>query len=174
MVRFNCNAFDGKHPFWVNLVQKPKLFFLRKNLTPRLIRIRWIWQFCAGNTLFAQFGPKNKNFLFKMKVITKTNSNVLTLMVTFIYPALYMKYPFWANLPPKIKIKNFLFKMNLVPRLVRVLNSIVMFKFSLLYRKYPFLSNLVQKNQNYLFKLKFVFWIKFNMLNLTVMFNFLF
>ena len=72
------------------------------------------------------------------------------------------------------KNKNFLFKMNLVSRLVRVLNSIVMFKFSLLYRKYPFLSNLVQKNQNYLFKLKFVFWIKFNMLNLMVMFNFLF
>ena len=51
MVVFIFSVFDGKHPFWANVVQKIKIVSLRWNLVPRLIwicRIQW----CSSRFLF--------------------------------------------------------------------------------------------------------------------------
>ena len=48
-----------------------------------------------------KFGPKIQNYLFKMKFVTLTTSNNLTLMVMFNIFALDQKYSFWSNLTMK-------------------------------------------------------------------------
>ena len=51
--------------------------------------------------LLKKFGPKFQNYLFKMKFVTLTTSNNLTLMVMFNIFALDQKYSFWSNLTMK-------------------------------------------------------------------------
>ena len=41
-----------------------------------------------------KFGLNNQNFLLKMKIFTYTNTNIVNLVVTFVCPAVDMKYPF--------------------------------------------------------------------------------
>ena len=72
----------------------------------RLWSIRW-WNafvlFWTGNIRLGQISYK-KSKLFQMKVGTRTNLNMLNLMMMFICLALDGKYPFWANLIFTIKV----------------------------------------------------------------------
>ena len=100
--------------------------------------------FWTGNTIFGQIRSKSCICLLKMKFGTKSNLDMLSSVVTFIYPALDVKYPFCGafgpinqNCPFKLKFATWI---NL-----KMLNSVVMFKSFLLERMYPFWANLVQK-----------------------------
>ena len=57
-----------------------------------------------GPAFNGDFGQKNHNCLFMVKVITYTNSNMLNLIVTFICPALDMKSFFEGDLMKKMKV----------------------------------------------------------------------
>ena len=57
-----------------------------------------------------KLGPKSQNCQFKLKSVTKNNSNTQKSMMVFTYSVFYFclfclfrKYPFWPNLVPKFK-----------------------------------------------------------------------
>ena len=124
MVMFTFFVFNRKYPFWANFVQKIKIVSLRWNLIPRLIRICRIQWWCsrfmfsAGNTFLGNFGPKNQNCQFKVKLDTYTNWNMQNSMVMFTFFVFDRKYYFWANLFKKIKIVSI--RWNLIPCLIRI------------------------------------------------------
>ena len=76
------SVFDRKLLFWANLVKKIKIVSLTWNLVPRLIRTWriyrrcWFIRFLTGIAGFGQTWSKNQNCQFKVKFITKTNSNM--------------------------------------------------------------------------------------------------
>ena len=51
-----------------------------------------------------KFGTKTYNFQFKLKFVTKTNSNMQSSMVIFNFSVFDQKYHFWKNLVQKMKI----------------------------------------------------------------------
>ena len=65
-----------------------------------------------------KFDPKCQNCQFKVKLDTKTNSNMLNSMMLFTFFIFDRKYPFWANLVQIVNI--FSFRWNLIPRLIRM------------------------------------------------------
>ena len=67
--------------------------------------------------LWGKFGPKNQNYLFKVKFGAETNSNMVNSMVIFIFLFSTQNSLFWENLVQKIK--NFSFNWNLVPWLIQ-------------------------------------------------------
>ena len=100
--------------------------------------------FWTGNTIFGQIRSKSCICLFKMKFGTKSNLDMLSSVVTFIYPALDVKYPFCGAFGPINQ--NCPFKLKFATWIsLKMLNSVVMFKSFLLERMYPFWANLVQK-----------------------------
>ena len=118
MVLFAFSVLDRKHPFWANLVQKIKIVSLGWNLVPRLIwicKIEWwcsLFLFLTGSTFWGKLGPKNSNCPSKLKLGTKTKSNMQNLLVVLTFSVLEYKHSFWANLVQNIK------SSNLVPRLI--------------------------------------------------------
>ena len=59
-----------------------------------------------------KFGPKIKNCLFKVKFVTKTNSNMQNSMAMFTFSVFDRKYCFLGKLDPKIQ--NCSFKVKFV------------------------------------------------------------
>ena len=101
---------DQKKLFWANSVQNTKVVCKCWNLVPRLILMYWIQWWCQlflfnlRNTLFGNFGLKNRNCLLKLKFSIYINSNVLSMMVVFLFflTAQKMKYSglghiYWRN-----------------------------------------------------------------------------
>ena len=74
--------------------------------------------FCFGAKIhfFSKFFPKTK--LFKMKLCTETNSNMLNVMVLFLCNELHVKYTFKANLVQAIEIVCL--RIQLVARLIQI------------------------------------------------------
>ena len=68
-------------------------------------------------SLWGKFGPKNQNYLFKVKFGAETNSNMVNSMLIFIFLFSTQNSLFWENLVQKIK--NFSFNWNLVPWLIQ-------------------------------------------------------
>ena len=104
-------VFNQKYPFCANLVQNVKIISLNWNLVASLIRIcriQWycsLFSFSTGSTIFwGKFGPKNKNYQFKLKLGIYTNSNMENSIVTFTFSVCDWKYSFRANLVQNIKI----------------------------------------------------------------------
>ena len=50
------------------------------------------------------FGSKHQSCQFKVKLATKTNSNMQNSMAVFTFYIFYQKYPFWVNLVQKVEI----------------------------------------------------------------------
>ena len=73
MVVFILIVLDWKYPFWTNLVQKIKIVNSRWNFVPSLIEYAelngGVHFFCfrPETTFLGKFGPKNKNYQFKLK-----------------------------------------------------------------------------------------------------------
>ena len=69
----DCSVFEWKYPFWVNLIQKPKIVSLSWNLVLRLIQICKIpWRcsfflFSTRNTFLSKFDSKNQSCQFVLK-----------------------------------------------------------------------------------------------------------
>ena len=60
-----------------------------------------LFSFSTGNTLSGKLGPKNKNFQFKVKLDTYTNSNIQNSMVMFTYFCFRPEIPFLVKFGPK-------------------------------------------------------------------------
>ena len=90
---FTFSVFDHRYLSWANLVRKFKIVCSKLNLIQRLIRIVVIFYSVAYfiyfrlkiATLFAKFGPKNRNCQLKLKIGIQTNSNLKILTVMFIF-----------------------------------------------------------------------------------------
>ena len=124
MVMFTFSVFDREYAFSANLVKKNKIVSWMWNFTFKLIqvwRIQWwcsLFSFSSGNTLFGTSWSKNQNCQLKVKLDTKTSSNMQNSMMLFICFVFEWKYPFWVNLVQKIKIISL--SWNLVPTLIRI------------------------------------------------------
>ena len=86
IVMLTFSVFNRKYPFWINLVQNIKIGSLSWNLVTRLIRFQYA-EFSCGVHFFqfrlvAKVGPKHRNFQFKLKFGTKTNSHMQNSVVT--------------------------------------------------------------------------------------------
>ena len=116
--------FVFKYLFWENLLHKTKIVSLRWNLIPRLTRICRIQWWCfffllRPETLFlGKFGPKNKDYQFKLKFGTQNNLNVQNLVLMFTLSVFEGKCLFWANLVQTVKIVSL--SWNLVASLIRI------------------------------------------------------
>ena len=77
-VMFTFFVFDWKHLFWVNLVQKIKIFSLGRNLVPRLIQICriqwWCSLFCLRLEIpfLVKCGLKFKIFSLNWNLVSQT------------------------------------------------------------------------------------------------------
>ena len=60
--------------------------------------------FDRKNSFWANNGPKNQNYQFKLKFVTYTNSDMQNSMVMFTFSAFDWKCPFWINFFQKAKI----------------------------------------------------------------------
>ena len=106
-----------------------------------------------------------------MKVVTRSNLNVLNSIIRFPLSVLDQKDPFWANLFQALKTV-YLFKMKFGTQIkLNMLNLMVTFIFSCFGLKIPFLSKFGQKVQIRLFKMNFSIQTDWNMLNSIVIFN---
>ena len=85
---------------------------------------------------WANLVQKTQIYLFKMKFVTKTSSNVVNWMVTFVFTVLDRKYTFWAN---------FVKKSRCTHSNSSILNSMATFVFPVLDGKYPSWANLIHK-----------------------------
>ena len=128
-------------------------------MVPRLMRI-WRIQWCCLLSFWPEipflgiFGSKIQNYLFKMKFIISTNSNIQNSMVMFPFSVFDGKYPFWEKMVQKIKIVSL--SLNLVPRLIwiyrKLSGDVHFFRFR---PEIPFLGKFDPKIQITLFKMKF-------------------
>ena len=121
---FTFSVFDRKYPFRANFFKKMKIISLSWNLLPRLIRkcrIQWWCSFyfiLYWKCLFGQIWPKKTNCHFKLKLCSKTNSNMQNSMVILFCFFCDRKYPFCVNLVQKSKTASL--GWNLVIRLIRI------------------------------------------------------
>ena len=123
---------------------------------------KFFYFFHAKNNLFEQFGLKNINYLFQMKLDVKPNSNMLNSVVVLTFLVLGHNYSFRAVFIQKIKI------VCLTQSNSNMLNYMEMYICPIL----PFLKMVVPKNQNSLFKMKVGIQANSNMLNSMVKFTF--
>ena len=113
MMMFTFSDFDYKYPSWANLVHIFKIVCSKWNLIQRLIWICKIQWWCLFYVLdwkqlpfLDKLGPKNQNCQFKLKIGTKTNSNMKKSMVIFTF-SLFNRtcsFFFFWNLFQKLKL----------------------------------------------------------------------
>ena len=124
MALFAFSGLDRKHPFCANLVQKIKIVSLSWNLVPRLIRIckiEWwcsLFPFLARSTFWGKLGPKNSNCPSKLRLGTKTNSNMQNSLVVLTLSVLEYKRFFWANVVQNIESSDLV--RRLIIRICRI------------------------------------------------------
>ena len=121
-----------------------------------------LFLFLTRKAILRKFGP-NQNFQFKLKFVTKDNSNMQNSMIVFTFSLKYQ-----ANLVRKIKLVSF--SWNLIPRLIRIWR--IQWWYSLFFcfeRKYPFSANLVPKFKIDWLKQKFGTQTMFRILHISNM-----
>ena len=135
-----------------------KVFCLRWNLIPRLIRIyriRWWWSlflFRPEVLSLGKFCPKNEDCYFKLKFGTLKNSNMQNSMALSSLSVFDWKYPFWASLVEKVKIVRL--NWNLVASLIDYVEFNGVAHFFLFRPEILFLGKFSPKYQNWQFMVK--------------------
>ena len=86
----------------------------------------------------------NPNFQFKLKSVTKNNSNMPNPMVMFTFSVFWLELPLLGKLGPKNQNCKFKLKFGTYTN-SNMQNSMALFIVSVLDRKHPFWANMVQK-----------------------------
>ena len=122
---------------------------------------------------FRKYPDFSANLVWKFRIVSLNWNLVLKLFRTHsiwwwrsFFPNVNGKYCFWAFLVQKLKLPKLRFG---VESYSNMRNSMVLLTFCF---RLEFWANLVQKNQNYLYQLKFVTEYNSSMLILMVMFAF--
>ena len=103
--------------------------------------------FAVDLPLWPKFGTKNQNFLFKKKYSSQTNSEMLSLMVMFIFLTVNERFYWWGIFGPKSQ--NIQFKIKLSAKInCNILNSAMLSTFYVSYCK-EMLGKFCRRNQNW-------------------------